>query len=992
MKKTFLLFIFISILIAENSVDPFFQIFKYRNIGPTRGGRATAVEGVEKQLGTFYMGATGGGVWKTQDYGITWNNISDNFFESPSIGAISVYQKDPNVLYVGTGSDGIRSNVIVGKGVYKSKDAGKTWKNVGLRNSGLIGAVEIHPNNPNIVFVAAIGQPFEPNSERGVFRSLNGGQTWEKVLFISDTVGVVDIEFAPDDPNTVYAGTWRTERKPWTIISGGLNGGIYKSTNGGSNWKKIKRGLPKGLIGKIDLAVSEDDPDRLYALVEAPKGEGGLYRSNNRGESFKLVKTDPKDVRHLVNRPFYYINISSNPKNADILFSNANRFMRSDDGGKNWRILSTPHGDNHDIWIHPQDTSLWVQSNDGGVNVTFNSGKTWTTQSNQPTAELYQVEVDDQYPYWLYAGQQDNSTIALPSLPPYNSAGGGIGFWTAVGGCETGPAVPKPGNPNIVYSNCKGRFGVYNKLTGQERQYYVGAANIYGHNPKDMKFRLQRVTPIHVSPHNPDKVYHASQYVHQTINDGENWKIISPDLTAFEPDKQVISGGPITRDITGEENYSTIYSLQESKIKRGLIWVGANDGPVHVTKDGGRSWTNVTPKGLKPGGRVDSVEPSVHNPSKAYIAVLRYQLGDWKPYIYRTNDYGNSWTLLTTGSNGIPNDFPTRVLREDPNKEGILYAGTEFGMFISFDDGMNWEAFQQNLPVTPITDIKLIRDDLVLSTMGRGFWVLDNVSTIHDRGKTVGKNFLSKPKDSYRFRYRGTNKKNIPYYPGPSVIIDYFLSEKVSADIKLDILDDNNQVIYSASSAKKSESKEVTDMSTGFVQTISGVSLTKNVGGNRFLWNMRHAGAWDKDPKRAFLNGPIVRPGKYIVELTIDGKKNKSEFEILIDPKIINSGIRHHHLKAQEKLALKVRELLTNSKMMAYKLENVTNGPKLNIKNELVTNDGPYPQPMLIDQTRYLASMINRVDQEPGEDAYIRYEELLSQFESLQNALNNLND
>ena len=988
MKRFFNILGCISILIAENQSEAFYSAFQYRNIGPTRGGRVTAVTGVINTPGTFYMGATGGGVWRTNDFGISWQNISDGFFNTPSIGAISVYQRNPNIIYVGTGSDGIRSNVINGDGVYKSKDGGKTWDHVGLPKAGLIGAVEIHPNNPDEVFVAAIGQPFQTNIERGVYRSQDGGKSWKKVLFIADSVGVSDIEFAPGNPKIIYAGTWRTERKPWTIISGGQNGGIYKSQDGGETWVKKTRGLPKGLIGKIDLAVSPDDPDRLYALIEAPVGEGGLYRSNNLGDSFKLVSTQSE----IINRPFYYMNITANPKNADIIFSSANRFMRSDDGGKNWRNLSTPHGDNHDIWIHPKDTSLWVQSNDGGVNVTFNSGKTWTTQSNQSTAELYQVEVDDQYPFWLYAGQQDNSTISLPSLPPYNSAGGGIGFWKAVGGCETGPAVPKPGNANIVYANCKGRFGVFNKLTGQEKQYYVGAANIYGHNPKDMKFRFQRVAPIHVSPHNPDMIYHTSQYVHQTTNDGKTWKIISPDLTDFDPDKQVISGGPITRDITGEENYSTIYSIRESILKRGLIWVGSNDGPIHVTKDGGRNWKNVTPPSLPGGGRVDCVEPSPHNSAKAYVAVLRYQIGDWKPYIYRTNNYGKTWVLLTTGDNGIPNNFPARVVREDPKKEGVLYAGTEYGMFISTDDGKSWESFQQNLPITPITDIKVFRGSLTLSTMGRGFWIVDNITAIHEKELVGNSNHLFDIDNTFRYRYRGSSGKRIPSYPSPSVVIDYFLHETSKDDILIRIKDKGGNTIFTATSTKPDTAVTVTDMGTGFSRQISRTSLKNEVGTNRFLWNMRHAGPWDKNPKRAFLNGPIVAPGQYTAELTINGKILKDGFEIIMDPKIVKSGIRVHDLRAQEKLALEIRDLLDQSKMLAYRVKDAETGTSLKIKSALVTAKGPYPQPMLIDQTQYLGSMINRADQRPGYDAYIRFEELSSWFNTIKNSYNSMGD
>ncbi|NJN42502.1 MAG: hypothetical protein HC811_10040 [Flammeovirgaceae bacterium] len=578
MRSTLLLVFILSVLsLPGYSQTPFsdsvlFNAFQYRNVGPTRGGRATAVAGIADQPGTFYMGATGGGVWKTEDYGINWKNVSDGFFNTPSIGAIRVVQSNPDIVYVGTGSDGIRSNVIIGKGVYKSLSAGKTWKNIGLEKVGQIGAVEIHPTSPNIVFVAAQGQPFQNNPERGVYRSNDGGANWKLVLFHSDSVGAVDVEFAPGNPNIVYASMWRNERKPWTIISGANKiGGVYKSTDGGDTWKKMTQGLPQGLIGKIDLAVSAADANRLYALVEAPKGEGGLYRSDDQGNSFKLMSTK----KELTARPFYYLNVDANPLNADVVFVNEEAFMKSTDGGKTWKNISTPHGDNHDMWMNPKDTSLYIQSNDGGANITTNGGKSWSTQYNQPTAELYQVAVDDQHPYWLYAGQQDNnSTIAVPSLPPYDLGSGTTSFLIATGGCETGPAIPKPGNHNIVYSDCKGRFGVYDKRTGQERQYYVGATNIYGHNPKDLTYRFQRVAPIHVSPHNPDVVYHGSQFLHKTTNDGVTWETISPDLTAFEADKQVISGSPITRDITGEEYYSTIYDINESPVKAGVIWGG----------------------------------------------------------------------------------------------------------------------------------------------------------------------------------------------------------------------------------------------------------------------------------------------------------------------------------------------------------------------------------------------------------------------------------
>ena len=987
-----------------------FSIFKYRNIGPTRGGRVTTVEGVELQPGTFYMGSSGGGVWKTVDYGINWNNVSDRFFITPSIGAIRAVESNPDIIYVGTGSDGIRSNVITGKGVYKSNNGGKTWKHAGLTNVGQIGAVEIHPNDPETIFVAAIGQAFQPNKERGVYRTLNGGETWEQVLYVADTIGAADLEFAPGNPEILYATMWRAERKPWTIISGGFQaGGIYKSVDGGTKWKKVTKGLPEGLIGKIDLAVSADDPKRVYAVVEAPSGEGGLYRSDDWGESFYLVSTH----NGLINRPFYYCNIEANPLNANSLYSMAGGYYHSTDGGKSWRGIRAPHGDHHDLWINREDTLNLIQSNDGGANISMDGGKTWSTQQNQPTAELYQVEVDDQYPYWLYAGQQDNSTIAVPSLPPYSSPGGSSGYWLSVGGCETGPAVPKPGNHNIVYSNCKGRFGVYDKRTGQERQYYVGATNIYSHNPKDLEYRFQRVAPIHVSPHNPDVVYHGSQFLHKTTNDGITWETISSDLTAFEPDKQVISGSPITRDITGEEYYSTIYAIRESSIREGLIWVGSNDGPIHVTRDGGETWKNVTPKDIAPGGRVDCVEPSPHQEGKAYVAILRYQLGDWHPYIFKTNDYGNSWKLLTTGKNGLPDDFPTRVVREDPDVEGLLYAGTEFGLFVSLNDGQTWKKFQQNLPVTPVTDIKVFRQDLQLSTMGRSFWIVDNLFSLHQmvRPENDKKTILFQPKDTYRYRYRGTSETAVPGYPSPAVIIDYFIDKKPETKLTLEIINYNNEVIREISldiSSQTSERNQEPDMAFGFFRQRSAPKLSADKGINRFQWDMKHTGAWDPSPRRSFLGGPTVSPGKYRVRLTLDNQSYTQNFSILPDPKLDGVGIED--MKKQEELSLKVRDLLSDTKQFADQISKRRKNLALLIKEEkdkklvkedeelvllesqLITASGPYMTPMLTDQINYLGSMLDRADQMPGRDAYIRYEELKKWLNKLQSSFKEISD
>ncbi|MEO1051227.1 MAG: hypothetical protein AAFX87_11400 [Bacteroidota bacterium] len=984
------------LLVTSSAIAQDFAVLKYRNLGPYRGGRVTAVAGVKVAPSTFYLGATGGGVWKTEDYGINWKNVSDGFFSTPSIGAIEVAQNDPNIVYVGTGSDGLRSNVIEGRGMYKSIDGGKNWGFIGLPNVGQIGAVRIHPDNHNIVYVAAIGKAFQPNPERGVYKTVDGGKSWDQVLSISDKTGIYDIEFLPSNPEILFATAWKAERKPWSIISGGnpSEGGIYKSVDGGKSWDKITEGLPNKLIGKIDLAVTNADSRLVYALVEAPDNEGGLYKSIDQGQSFKQVSSH-KGIR---TRPFYYTNLRVNPKDPDVVYSLATGYYKSVDGGKSWRPVSSPHGDNHDMWMNPDNPDIFIQANDGGANVTLNGGKSWSTQYNQPTSEIYQVEVDDQYPYWVYGGQQDNySTVAVPTQAPYGIQRPGTGYIINTGGCETGPAVPKPGNHNIVYANCKGRFGVFNKETGTEMQYYVGASNMYGHNPKDLKYRFQRVSPIHVSPHDPSVVYHCSQFVHKTTDEGKTWETISPDLTAFEDDKQVISGAPITRDITGEEFYSTIYAIRESSAKQGVIWVGANDGPVHVTQDGGKTWKDVTPKGLPSGGRVDAVEPSPHNPAKAYISVLRYQLGDAKPYIYKTTNYGKSWELLTNGQNGIPVDFPTRVMREDPNKEGLLFAGTEYGVFVSFDDGKQWQPFQQNLPVTPITDLKIHRDDIVLSTMGRGFWILDNISTLRQyNSESAGQNVLFKPKDTYRYRYpAGSWGSSTPRYPSPSVKIDYYLSEIPDQPIRLEIKDATGKVVYhlvSDTTKLKEKAKVVRDMATEDIRFITSKSLSVKKGLNRFEWDFRSTGPWHKKASNRYKNGPMLPPGKYTATLTVGEWTSTHAYELLIDPRLEKVGVTSAVLSKQAELQGKVLALLEESRRLEDSLEKEIKKTKDETKSKelkdtltrLQTAKGIYMQPKLIDQISYLYSMISRADQLPGKDAYDRYDELVIQMKEVK--------
>lgn len=971
-----------------------FSAFEYRTIGPSRGGRVTTVTGTPSLPGTFYLGASGAGVWKSDDYGTTWNNISDGFFATPSIGAIEVALNDSNIVYVGTGSDGLRSNVISGKGVYKSIDAGKTWNHIGLEKTGQIGAVEIDPTNSNIAWVAAIGDAFKPNDDRGIFKTTDGGVTWNKVLFVSSETGFADLELLPGNPNVVYAAAWKAKRTPWTIDSGGENteGGIYKSVNGGKDWEKLENGLPKGLIGKIDLAVSQTDSSILYAVIEAPGKEGGVYKSIDQGKSF--VQTSSNEG--LVNRPFYYTNIEVDPTNPDIVFSNANPLLKSKDGGKTWELMPVPHGDNHDIWLNPNNPDLLIQCNDGGANVSHNGGKTWSSLFNQPTAEIYQVAVDDQYPYWVYGAQQDNTTIAIPSSAPSGASPQGTQIMIEVGGCETGPSIPKPGDHNVVYNNCKGRFSVFNKITGSNREYSIGASNIYGHNPKDLAYRFQRVAPIHVSPHDPNVVYMGSQYLHKTRNDGVIWETISPDLTAFEADKQVISGNPITRDITGEEYYSTLYSIRESKIKKDLIWTGSNDGIVSLTKDGGQTWENVTPKKLLKGGRVESIEPSQFDPAKAYISVDRHLLGDSSPYFYKTADYGKTWELISTASNGIPSDFTSKVLREDPEKEGLLYAGTEYGMFVSFSDGKTWTVFQQNLPVTPITDIIIKRGDLIVSTMGRGFWILDNITSLRNQkmGELKDTVVLFKPDTTIRYRTSGGSGE-FPNYPANSVLIDYYLPQELKKGVKLEILDANKNsvaTIVSDSTQLKSTTEEVEDMALSMSFTYFDAKLETKKGLNRFQWDLRQKGAWSDKKARSFKNGPMVSPGNYSAKLTVGDEVFEQPFEIVLDPRLEKEGISSTHVKEQlvfenEVIGLlsEVRKFQAEVEAQLKKTTNTETKASLeNVLKKLKNEEGAYPQPMLVAQISYLSYIVGDADKEIGADAKERFTELVSKLKQLK--------
>jgi photosystem II stability/assembly factor-like uncharacterized protein len=976
------------------AVDPaLFKGLKYRLVGPSRGGRVTTVTGVPSQPRTFYMGVASGGVFRTTDGGGTWQPITDGKVPLGSTGSIAVADADPKIIYLGTGSDSVRSNVSTGRGVYKSIDAGESWQFAGLYNAGQIGAVRIHPTNPDIAWVSAVGDAFKANADRGIFKTTDGGRTWRKVLYVSDTVGAMDVELQPGNPSVVYAWMSRLERKPWTIISGSKDGGFYKSTDEGEHFTKITAGLPADLIGKANLAVTAAKPDRVYALIEAKPG-GGFYRSDDSGQSWTLVNAQPS----LLQRPFYYTTLGADPTNADVVYAGAEGFYKSVDAGKTFVPMRTPHGDNHDIWISPKDGSTMIQSNDGGANVSFDAGRTWSSQMNQPTSEIYGVWMDEQFPYKLYGAQQDSTTIIMSSVAdPYNLAD-----WRSGPGCETGPIMPYPRDPKIVYGSCKGQYGVMDLETGQEKNYWIGAQSLYGNPARDLILRFQRVSPMATSPHDPDVLYYGSQYLHRTRDKGVTWEKISPDLTAFPDCCQGASGEPITRDVTGEEFYSTLYAITESPIERGVIWTGSNDGPFNVTRDNGKTWTNVTPKDLQSGGRVQYIDASPHRRGSAYFAVYRYLLGDYAPYLYRTDDYGRTWTRLTDGKNGIPADTPTRVVREDPDREGLLYAGTEFGMYISFDNGGHWHAFNQNMPQVPITDIKIHHKDLVVTTQGRALWIMDNVSALHQLGPEIATSaaHLYTPRDGYRTRVS-------PNLLGP--MIDYFLPSAPAGAVTIEVLDASGATVNSYSSDAPvgggrggrggRGATGATPLSTSMEEPADPDAggggrgrggppprVTKDAGMNRFVWDVRNAA------------GLTLPPGSYQARLKVGDVAQTAPLTVLIDPRVAAGGVTTADLKEQFDHNVRVRELLAAATQLVTRVRAGMSGDSdktarlKTIYEQLVnTPEGiRYNKPGLQSHISYLASMTTGTDQKIGGDAVARYQVLKKEIDALKGEVDRL--
>lgn len=970
----------------------YFEGMKYRNIGPARGGRSTAVAGIPSRPNTFFMGTTGGGVWRTDDGGNTWNNITDGFLTVGSIGSIRVALSDPNVMFVGTGSADPRGNVSTGKGIFKSSDGGKSWTCVGLERGGQIGKIEIHPQNPDVVFAAVLGNVFAPNKERGVYRTRDGGKNWENVLHVNERTGAMDVVMDPNNPRILYAALWQVQRKPWTLIDGGPDGGVWQSKDGGDTWKKLEGGLPSGVLGKIGLAVSPANSDRVWVLVEAPEdAKGGLYRSDDGAKTFTRISGD----RELRTRHWYYTHVFADPKDEETVYVNNVSFWKSTDGGKSFSSINVLHGDNHDLWINPNNTSIMIHSNDGGAHVTYNGGATWSTLFNQPTSEFYRVAVDNEFPYRVYGCQQDNSSISVTSAPR-----GGSSYqmdWITWGG-ESGYVAVDP-REQIIYSG---------NYTGELFRYDVkrGHSRVITHYPQlhdglplyKVKYRYQWNAPILVSPHDPNVVYHCSQYVHKTSNGGQNWEVISPDLTLNKKEYQEIPGGPVQHDYTGVENFNTIFAFAESSLQKDELWAGTDDGLVHVSMDGGKNWKNVTPPGIPALATVNAIDISTHKKGKVYVTVQNYRLGDFKPYIFKTEDYGKTWTTIV---NAIPPDFFTRVVREDPNREGLLYAGTEFGMFISMDDGKNWNAFQLNLPRTPITDLLVKNKDLVISTQGRSFWILDDLSPLYQwKPEMVNERMvLFSPRESYRTQNGGFYGYAAPT-PGPrGTDIYYFMKDKpdTAAVVRLEILDGSGMVrkVFSTKPDKtKHENK-----------------LEVAKGLNHFVWDMTF-----EEPQitpgtflaYGYTEGPRVAPGSYGVKLTLGDKSETRTFVIKKDPRWTATDedlVAKYELAIQARNELdrvhqairRLRGIRSQSNDIVARAEKAGKGTELKklaetmnkkvtaleeqliqTKNKAGQDPINYP-PMFDDQLDWLYLVVNEQDARPTQGCYDLYNDLKKQ-------------
>lgn len=890
---------------------------QWREIGPFRGGRSLAVAGHSDQPYTYYFGATGGGIWKTEDGGTTWLNVSDGFLKVGIVGALAVAESDPNVIYAGTGEACIRGNAMPGEGMYKSDDAGKSWKFIGLGEAQTISEIRVHPKDENIVYVAAFGHVFGSNPERGVYRSVDGGKSWKNILFKNDSTGAIDIALDPMNPRILYAALWQAHRNPWSMSSGGSGSGVWKSTDGGDSWKDITsaEGLPKGVKGKIGIAVSPAKRDRVWLSVEAE--EGGLFRSDDGGKTWNNVNDD----RRLRQRAWYYSHVYADPKNAETVYILNVQFFKSMDGGKTLAGISVPHGDNHDLWIDPNNPLRMIEGNDGGACVSYNGGQTWS-EEDIATAQFYHVTVDNEFPYNVYGAQQDNSTVRIAS----RTTGFGIGErdWHPVAGGESGYIAVSPLDANVTFGGSYGGYLTkYDHTTRQEQDISPWPDNPMGGGAGDSKYRFQWTYPIIASKHDTRTIYATANVVFKTTNEGMSWETVSPDLTRNDSTKLGSSGGPITKDNTSVEYYGTVFTFSESPVDGNVLWTGSDDGLIHLSKDGGRVWTNVTPKDLPEWSLISIVDASPHDAAIAYVAAKRYKLDDFAPYIYRTTDYGSSWKKITRG---IPDNEFVHVVREDPNRRNLLFAGTERGVHVSFDGGANWQSSRLNLPVVPVHDlaIQAREKDLVAATHGRSFWVLDDLTPFYQLNETVAasETHLFKPRETYRMGGWSSNRPGLAIGKNPpsGVVVQYYLKNGLAEkdSMKLEFLDVNGEVIRSF--AGKASGKK------GRGATAEGddePTAPADSGMNRFVWNMRYPDA-TKVPGSIMwggsTEGPQCVPGTYKVRLTVSGSSMTEDFEIRKDPRVKTTD---REFKSQFDFLMTVRDKVSEAHVAVNTIRDI---------------------------------------------------------------------
>ena len=961
-----------------------FRDMKWRCIGPSRGGRVTTVTGVPNQPLVYYFGSTGGGVWKTINAGISWSNISDGYFQTGSVGAMAVANSNPNVIYVGMGESSLRNDISHGDGIYKSEDGGKTWNHMGLKDSHHTRRIRIHPKNSDLVYVTVLGHVYGSNDERGVFRSRDGGKAWERVLFVDSNTGAIDLSMDTKNPDILYASMWQVKYTPWGRYSGGPGSGLYKTTNGGNTWFKLTMGLPPGKIGRIGVAVSPVDPNKVWALIEAK--EGGLFYSTNAGRSWSFVS----NYIHLLRRHDYYTHIYADTKDANTIYVLTSPFMKSTDGGKTWTHIRVPHSDNHDLWIAPADNLRMINGNDGGANISFDGGKSWSRQDNQPTTQLYHVITDNRFPYRVYGAMQDNGTISISSRGITSRSSSADVF--SVAGGESGYIAIDPNDPDISYGGSYwGRMTRYNHRTKESRDISIWPELPGGRPGADSKYRFNWTFPIIISPHDPNTIYVGGNVLFKSNNDGHRWETISPDLTRNDNNKML--DGKLTHF------YCTIFALNESSVQKGMIWVGSDDGLVHITKNGGKTWENVTPNMMPKWSRISIIESSPHNVKKAYLAVNRFDLDDYKPYLYRTDDYGKTWNPIT---NGIRENDYVRVVREDPKRQGLLYAGTETGVYVSFNDGKNWQSFKLNLPAVPVHDLVCKDGDLIAATHGRSFWILDDLTPLQQINNEVASSevHLFKPRDAYRVR-------------GFEPVIHYYLKAPGKDDVTLEFLDEKGNFIKIFKSQNEGVSTKSTSQQSPFRGSSGQRKISAKIGMNRFKWDMRYPDARGINGGTFLmggsLRGPVAVPGTYQVRINAGGHSLIQSFAIKQNPNLTTNKTEYQKqfdllIAIRDKLSIThdaINQILDIKKEVEESLENLKDqkakkyinefGKKLNtelttVLNELVElrytgfDDQTLIYPLKLNNRIASLQRSAGTDTKPTDQCYANFKELSAEL------------